>query len=73
MAKKKLTFMQHLELLIKSKRGAVLALIGAIAAVEAATPGTMASFIGEQWATKVMALIGVAVAATKVVDNNKAE
>jgi hypothetical protein len=73
MAKKKLSPLEHLSLIIKSKRGAIIALIGAIATVEAMTPGTMASFIGEQWATKVMALIGVAVAATKVVDNTKAE
>ena len=73
MAKKKLSPLEHLSLIIKSKRGAIIALIGAIATVEATTPGTMASFIGEQWATKVMALIGVAVAATKVVDNTKAE
>jgi len=71
MAKK--TTSETIIALIKSKRGAILALLAAIVTVEAASPGTLAGLIGEQWAPKVFSLLGILVAATKVIDTNKAE
>jgi hypothetical protein len=76
MAKKKMSIervIDELATLLKSKRGAIVALITAIVTVEAATPGTLAGILGEQWAVKLMPVLGILVAATKVIDNNKAE
>ena len=76
MAKKKMTLDRVLEeiiTLLKSKRGAIVALITAIVTVEATTPGTLAGILGDRWAVKLMPVLGILVAATKVIDNNKAE
>ncbi len=70
-AKKSIT--TQIKALIKSKRGAILALLAAVVGVETASPGTLAGLIGEQWASKVLGIFGILVAATKVVDTNKAE
>ncbi len=57
--------------LVRSKRGLIVALIAAVVSTETASPGSLASIVGEQWATKILSLFGIAVAATKIIDSTR--
>lgn len=73
MAKKKKLSIEYIMELAWSKRGGIVALIGAMYTVEKTNPGTMAKIFGDQWGTTVMTIIGAAIAVTKVLDTNKAQ